>query len=154
MTVLAAIRPDAWDLPLFLHILGAITLVGGLILAGTALAGAWSGAAPAASRLGYRALLLAALPGWIVMRGAAQWIADKEGYTADKVKTPSWVDIGFITSEPGLLFLIAATVLAAMASRRAPEGGGRGQGRAAAVLVGLLILAYCFTMWAMTTKPV
>jgi hypothetical protein len=152
VTVLAIVRPDSWELPLFLHVLGAITLVGGLVLAATALASAWSGGAAAASRLGYRALLLAALPGWILMRAGAQWIADKEGYTADKVKTPNWVDIGFITSEPGLLFMIAATVLAAMAARRAPEGG-RGLGRAATVLVGLLIVAYCVTVWAMTTKP-
>ena len=32
MTLLGAIRPDDWDLPLFLHILGAMTLVGALVL--------------------------------------------------------------------------------------------------------------------------
>ena len=28
--MLAAVRPNAWDLPLFLHVAGAMTLVGAL----------------------------------------------------------------------------------------------------------------------------
>jgi hypothetical protein len=31
--VLAAIRPTGWDFPLFLHVLGAMILVGGLVVA-------------------------------------------------------------------------------------------------------------------------
>ena len=38
MTVLASIRPDSWNFPLFLHVLGAMILVGGT-LAGDVLAG-------------------------------------------------------------------------------------------------------------------
>ena len=30
MNLLATIRPTAWDLPLFLHVLGAMALVGAL----------------------------------------------------------------------------------------------------------------------------
>ena len=30
MTVLAVIRPDSWNFPLFLHVLGAMILVGGV----------------------------------------------------------------------------------------------------------------------------
>jgi uncharacterized membrane protein len=151
MSLLAIVRPDDWNLPLFLHILGAITLVGGLILAATVLSAAWANGDPAAARRGYRALLFAALPGWIVMRVFAQVIADKEGYDGDKV--PTWIDIGFITSEPALLFLIAATVLSGMAARR-EAARGRRLGRIAVVLVGLMIVAYGVTIWAMTTKPV
>ena len=80
-----------------------------------------------------------------------QWIADKEGYDGDTV--PTWIDIGFITSEPALLFLITATVLTGMAARR-EAARGRRLSRIAVVLVGLMIVAYGVTIWAMTTKPV
>ena len=71
MSVLASIRPDDWNIALFVHILGAMALVGSLALVLVALAGR-------DLRLGYRALLLGVLPSWIVMRGGAEWIAEKE----------------------------------------------------------------------------
>ena len=155
MTLLASIRPDDWNLPLFLHILGAMALVGSLGLVVVSLASARGGDSAAALRLGYRALLLGAIPGWIVMRLAAQWIADKEGLT-DLDEPPAWVDIGFVTSEPTLLLLIAATVCTGIAARRAREGGGRsfgGLNTAALVLVTISLLAYVLAIWAMSTKP-
>ncbi|HVE68658.1 MAG TPA: hypothetical protein VNB64_08780, partial [Solirubrobacteraceae bacterium] len=74
---------------------------------------------------------------------------DEEGLEDSEV---AWVEIGFITSEPLLLFLIGATVLSSMASRREPARGRR-LARIATVLVGVLLLAYVVTIWAMTTKP-
>jgi hypothetical protein len=145
--VLAAIRPDDWNLPLFLHILGAMVLVGGLVLAVTALLAAWRGGEAASVRVGYRALLLAVLPGWLVMRIAAQWTLSKEGLEDAEI---TWIDIGFMTTEPGLLLIIAATVLAGLAARRG--GGGTGV-RVAAVLVSVLVVANLVAVWAMTTKP-
>lgn len=150
MSLLAIVRPDSWNLPLFLHIVGAIGLVGGLALAATALSSAWRAGDAAAARLGYRGLLFAAVPGWIVMRGSAQWLLDKEGLEDSEV---TWIEIGFVTSEPLLLFLIGATVLSAMAARREPARGRR-LARVATVLVGVLLAAYVVTIWAMTTKPV
>jgi len=155
MTLLASIRPDDWNLPLFLHILGAMTLVGSLVLVVVSLASARGGDSAAALRLGYRSLLLGAIPSWIVMRLAAQWIASKEGLD-DLDEPPAWVDIGFMTSEPTLLLLIAATVCAGIAARRAREGGGRsfgGLNTAALVLVTISLLAYVLAIWAMSTKP-
>jgi hypothetical protein len=155
MTVLGAIRPDDWNLPLFLHILGAMALVGALVLVIASLASARGGdSAAAGMRLAYRSLLLVAIPGWIVMRVAAEWIASKEGLD-DLDEPPAWVDIGFLTSEPTLLLLIAATVCAGIAARRAREGG-RGFGglnTAALVLVSITLLAYVVAIWAMSTKP-
>jgi hypothetical protein len=145
--VLALIRPDDWNLPLFLHILGAMVLVGGLVLAVTSLLAASRGGQAATVRVGYRALLLAVLPGWLVMRLAAEWTLSKEGLEDANL---TWVDIGFITAEPGLLLIIVATVLAGLAARR----GGAGTGvRVAAVLVSVLVVAYLVAVWAMTTKP-
>jgi phage shock protein PspC (stress-responsive transcriptional regulator) len=147
VTVLALIRPDDWNLPLFLHILGAMVLVGGLVLALTSLLGGWRGGEAVTVRVGYRALLLAVLPGWLVMRITAQWVASKEGLEDANV---TWIDIGFMTAEPGFLLIIIATVLAGLAARRGQAGTGV---RVAAVLVSVLVVAYLVAVWAMTTRP-
>jgi hypothetical protein len=154
MTLLAAIRPDDWNLPLFLHVLGAMALVGALVLVALSLASARGGDSAAGLRLAYRALLLGAIPAWIAMRVGAQWIASKEGLD-DLDEPPAWVDIGFLTSEPTLLLLIAATLCAGIASRRAREGGRAfgGLNTAALVLVSITLLAYVLAIWAMSTKP-
>jgi hypothetical protein len=142
MSVLAAIRPDDWNLALFVHILGAMALVGSLALVATSLAAR-------DLRLGYRSLLIGVLPGWIVMRGAAEWIAEKEKVN-DIDPTPAWVDIGYSVGDPMLLFIIIATVCAGLAARRQSTGGLR---TAALVFVGLMLVASFVAIWAMTTKP-
>jgi len=142
MSVIAAIRPDDWNLPLFLHILGAMLLVGSLVLVVTAIAAD-------NLRLGFRTLLIAVIPSWIVMRVAAQWIASKENVD-DLDPTPAWVDIGYSTSEGSLLLLIVATICAGLAARRARGGGLR---TATLVLVAVSLIAYVVAIWAMSTKP-
>jgi hypothetical protein len=153
VTLLASIRPDDWNLPLFLHVLGAMTLVGALALVVASLVTARGGDAAVGVRLGYRSLLLGAVPGWIVMRVGAQWIASKEGL--DEGDVPEWVDIGFIVSDPMLLLLIAATVCAGIAARRARTGGRAfgGLNTAAVTLVSILLIACVVAVWAMSTKP-
>ena len=71
-SVIAAVRPDSWNFPLLVHVLGAMILVGGRLTGASALAFARGDAR--FLRLGYWALLLVALPGYIVMRIGAQWI--------------------------------------------------------------------------------
>jgi hypothetical protein len=155
MTLMAAMRPDDSNLPLFLHVLAAMALVGSVGLVVVSLASARGGDSAPGLRLAYRALLLGAIPSWIVMRGAAQWIASKEGFDDPDVEAPAWVDIGFMTSEPTLLLLIAATVCSGMAARRAREGGRAfgGLSTAALVLVVITLVAYVVAIWAMSTKP-
>lgn len=148
------IRPDSWEFPLLLHVLGAMLLVGTLVLAASALVLARRDGSAAMLRLGYRSLLIGALPAWIVMRVGAEWVADKEGLTGDEV--PSWVDIGYSVSEPGLLLLLIATVLAGLALRRAGRAGsssGDGLSGVSTALVSLLLVAYLVAIWAMTTRP-
>ena len=154
MTVLGSVRPDDWDLPLFLHVLGAMALVGSLGLVVLSLVSARRGDSAAGLRLAYRSLLLGVIPSWILMRVGAQWIASKEGLD-DLDEPPAWVDIGFLTSEPTLLLLIIATVCAGMAARRAREGGRAfgGLNTTALVLVTITLLAYVLAIWAMSTKP-
>jgi hypothetical protein len=142
MSLLAAIRPDDWNLALFVHILGAMVLVGSIVLAITYMASD-------NLRLGYRTLLIAVIPSWFVMRFAAQWIASKE-HVDDIDPTPSWVDIGYSTSEGSFLLLLIATVCAGLAARRARGGGLR---IATLVLVGISLVAYVVAIWAMSTKP-
>jgi hypothetical protein len=146
VTVLAAIRPDEWNLPLFLHVLSAMVLFGAVVLAVVSAAGD----SQAGLRLGFRSLLIAAIPAWIAMRLTAQWIADEEGWLDEGVEAPAWIDIGFATSEGSLLFLLAATVCAGIGARRERSGGLR---TATVVLVSITIVAYVVAVWAMTTKP-
>jgi hypothetical protein len=152
MTLLAAIRPDEWNLPLFLHLIGAMVLVGALVLVVTSLAGARPGGSVAAVRLGYRSLLLVALPAWLVTRVSAQWLASEENVDDDP---PAWVDLGSTTTDTTFVLLVAATVCAGLAVRRVGREGGGGAGlqRAAVVLVGLSLVAYVVVIWAMATKP-
>jgi hypothetical protein len=153
VSVIAVIRPDGWNFPLLVHVLGAMTMVGALALSATSLVIAWRGGEAAMVRLGYRALLLGALPAWIVMRAGAAWIASKE-HLSDANFT--WLTIGFTTSEGGLVILLIATLLAGLGRRRLARAEGdaaTGVARASALLVGLLLIAYVVTIWAMTAKP-
>jgi hypothetical protein len=145
----AAIRPDDWDLPLFLHVLGALLLMGGLMTGGVAL-GIARGQARLL-RLGYFSLLVLALPGWILMRATAEWIYDKEGFSGDD--DPAWLGIGFITAESGGLLLLIGLILGGFGVRRVRNGGGSGLLTATAVLSLVALAAYVVAVWAMGAKP-
>jgi hypothetical protein len=126
-------------------------LVGTLILSASALLLAWRDGEAALIRLGYRSLLVGALPAWVLMRGAAEWIASKEDLDDSTV---SWVQIGFNTADVGFALLVVSTVLAGLAVRRIGRSERPGPfGRAPAGLVSLLLIAYLVAVWAMTTKP-
>ena len=154
MSALATLNPAAPAFGVFLHVLAAMTLVGALVLASSALISAWRSDSPPLMRLSFRALLWAALPSWIVMRGTAEWIASEEGYS-DLDDPPNWIDLGYMIAEPTLLLLIAATVLSGLAIRRAARNEAGGSlGRVAAALILLAIVAYGIVIWAMTTKPI
>jgi uncharacterized membrane protein len=157
MSALAFVRPSDWEFPLFLHVFGGMALVGALVLAATYLAPAWRGGSLEPLRLGFRSLLYAALPSYLVMRISAEWIADKEGYTdLDDELVPDWIDIGFIVSDVGALFLIVALIVSGVAMRRTRDAGAEGGGtavRVTTVLVSILLVAYLVAIWAMTTKP-
>ena len=146
-------RPDDLNVLLFVHILGAMLLVGSLLLAGTVFAGVWRSGSAERARFGYKTLLIAVIPSWLVTRVIAQVLADKPDYKP--FEESAWIGIGYMTTEFGLLLLIAATITAGVGSRRAlREGGPVGtSARVAAVLVWLLVVLYVVAIWAMTTKP-
>lgn len=155
MSVLAAIRPDDWNLPLFLHVLGASLLVGGLTAAVLAFLLGWRRDSPTLSRLGFRSLLFVAFPAWWLMRIPGQWIASKEGFDGDS-EDPAWLGIGYITAEAGGLLLLLAIVLAGLGvrrMRRAEAPAPSALVRVAAVLSTVVLAAYVLAVWAMTVKP-
>jgi hypothetical protein len=146
----AAIRPDSWDLPLLLHVVGAMVLVGALVTVVAALLAARRGDAAILTRLGYRTLLYAALPAFVLMRVGAELIASKEDIPDD----PTWIGIGYSVSDGGLLLMIIATVLAGLGARRVERQGEQGASMTVATtLTVLTVVAYLVAVWAMTTKP-
>ena len=151
--MLAAIRPDDWNLPLLLHVLGAMLLVGGLTTAVASFWLGWRRDAVTLSRLGFWALLVVAFPSWWLMRLAAQWIYDKEGYGGDI--EPGWIGIGFITAEGGGLVMLISIILTGIGVRRMRkgEGGPSTLVRIGAVLATVVLAAYLVAVWAMTAKP-
>jgi hypothetical protein len=147
--MLATIRPDAWNLPLLVHVAGAMLLVGALfvVLVVTGAALRRGDGAAVLTRTGFRGLLLGVLPAYVVMRVGAEWVAAEED-----VGEPAWIGIGYSTADGGLLLAIIATVLAWRASRRGAAGPG-GLGRAVVGLSAVLLIAYAVAIWAMTAKP-
>lgn len=144
--MLALVRPDGWNLPLLVHVAGAMLLVGALVVVLATTAGALRRGDDAAvlTRLAFRTLLIGVLPAYIAMRAGAEWIASEEG-----IGDPTWVGIGYSASDGGLLLMLVAIGLAWRATRRGPGGSSR----AVLVLAALLIVAYAVTIWAMTAKP-
>jgi uncharacterized membrane protein len=155
--MLAATRPTSWDFPLFLHVLGATVLMGGLTVAVAFQLLAWRKRDPAdvatSSRAAFRALLAVALPGYIVMRVGAQWIYSKEGWSGDI--DPAWLGIGFLTADLGGILLLLTIILAGVGARRLRRSGGTASvlNRIATPLATVLLIAYVVAVWAMTTKP-
>ena len=148
--MLAAIRPDAWNLPLFLHVLGA-TVTFGATAAVALLGFAARRQDPVRSqwlrRLAFRTGLFVLVPAFVVMRVGAQLIANKE--YPGSAKTPGWLDVGFIVTEPGAILILITLILAWLSARRAST-------RLAAVdpsLATVYVVALGVAWFAMSAKP-
>ena len=144
--MIAFLRPDAWDFPLFLHVLGATVLFGGVAtLAIVSVAGLRIAEhADLLRRLAFRTTLLLVWPAYVVMRVGAQWIVDREHLDKD---SPGWVSAGFIVADGGLILLLALTVLGWLALKR-PRLGPWFAG-----LALLYIVALGVAWFAMSAKP-
>jgi hypothetical protein len=160
--MLAAIRPDSVNFPLFLHVLGAMLLVGLLLAVVAAIVIGWRRDDPRATigltRMGLWTILAGVLPSYILMRVGAQWteseeFGDLEGTAKEAVEDSTWLGIGYITADLGALLLLISIVLAIIGLRRTKRGGGAGLGRAVGIISALLLAAYVVAVWAMTVKP-
>jgi cytochrome b561 len=150
---LAAVRPGSWNWALFLHVGGAMALVASLILALFAIKIARERGDQPAAQFAFRVLLRFTLPAYLVMRVGAEIIASKEKLEDSNA---TWLGIGFITSDLGLLLLLIGLVLTGLMARRSKAGtsvAGAVQLRVAGSIAGLLLVAYIVAIWAMTTKP-
>lgn len=153
MSFVAAVRPDAWNFPLFVHVLGAMILVGGLV-AGAAVLGYARGDTKYL-RLGYWSLLAVAFPGWVLMRVGAQWIYSREGWDdlPEQIGEPTWLDLGWIIGDAGGLILVISLIAGGVGVYRLREGKGAGLLKATLVLSLVLLVAYVVAIWAMSGKP-
>ena len=150
--IVGALRPDDWDFPLLVHVLGAMLLVGTLCVVVAALVTTWrlreaEDAAPL-RRLAFRALLFGVVPSYVLMRIGGQWLASEENLDESE---PDWLQAGYVIADVSVLVLLATLVLAGLSVRRGARGGPLG--RAAAVLAIVLLAAFLVAVWAMTTKP-
>jgi len=152
MSVLAAVRPDSWNFPLFLHIFGAMILVGGLLTGASVIAFARSDVR--LLRVGYWTLLAVALPGYVVMRIGAQWVESKEGLNdlPDEL-VPAWIDIGYIVADAGALLFLIALILGGIGMRRLRSGKGNALLKATMVIALVVLTAALVAVWAMSGKP-
>jgi hypothetical protein len=153
MSIVAAVRPDSWNFPLFVHVLGAMILVGGLVTGASALG--FARGDQRFLRLGYWSLLAVSMPGWVVMRIGADWIYDKEGWDElpEGIDEPGWLGVGIITADLGGLILAVSLVVGGFGVYRLREGRGAGLLKATLVLSLILLAAYVVAAWAMAGKP-
>ncbi len=139
-----ATRPDSWNFPLFLHVLGATALVGAV--AATSILAATSQRWPWLRRVAFRTLIFVVIPAWLVMRVAGQWLDSKEDIPGD----PTWLGIGYIVGDLGLLILIVTTLIGWWSTRRPDK---RWPGQTVAALTGVYLIALLVAMFAMSGKP-
>ena len=150
MSVVATIRPDSWNFPLFLHVLGAMILVGGVLTCASALA--FARGDTRMLRLGYWTLLAVGLPGYLLMRVGAEWIYSKEGLD-DVANEPDWIGLGYLIADTGALVLLVALVTGGVGVYRQREGKGSVLLRITLALSVVLLAAYVVAVWAMSGKP-
>jgi len=142
--MLAILRPDSWNFPLFLHVLGATLVTGATAAAfvGAMASRRWPWLRVVVSRT----LLLAVFPAWLLMRLAGQWIDSKENIPGN----PGWLGVGFIVGDGGFVLVLVAMILGAVGVRRPQRNWPI---RTVAVLTGIYFVALVVAMVAMTGKP-
>lgn len=151
--MLAAIRPDEVNFPLFLHVFGAMLLVGTLFAVALATVLAWKRPDDAAglTRFSLKTLLIGVLPAYILMRIGAQWVESKEKIAEEN--DLAWLGVGYITADAGAVLILVSIILSVIGLRKLRSGSGVGFGRAVGIISILLLAAYVIAVWAMTTKP-
>jgi hypothetical protein len=126
--------------PLFLHVIGAMTLVGAVLTAAIVSWVAWRRpGTPILARTAFTALAFVGVPGYVVMRIFAQVIASDEGL---KHNLPSWIKIGQAVADGGLLLLLVSAGCAFWWVKSAKPVAGRTVAVLSAVYLVLLAVAW------------
>jgi hypothetical protein len=132
--------------PLFLHVIGAMTLVGAVLTAAIVSWVAWRRpGTPILARTAFNALAFVGVPAYVVMRIFAQVIASDEGL---KHNLPSWIKIGQAIADGGLLLLLVSAGCAFWWARSAKPVAGR----IVAVLSAVYLVLLAFAWLAMSGK--
>ena len=157
MSVLSVIRADSINLPLFLHVFGAMLLTGAVFTVAltTIMSRRANGASAGLQRLGMKTVVIVVWPAYLLMRIGAQWTESEENLPKE-VEDSTWLTIGYTVGEAGALLIIASIVLSVIGLRRMrAEGaaaGGQGQARAVSIIAIVLLVAYVVAVFAMSTK--
>ncbi len=138
--MIGAVRPNAWDLPLFLHVLGATLLFGATFATAVLSLAAWRRPLPILARSTFWTLLVVSIPAWVLMRGGAAWIYSKEGFSGDN--DPTWIGVGFAVAEPGLLLLLLSLGFAFWWRRSGKPVAGRVVAGLSSLYAVLLAIAW------------
>ena len=149
MSIVAAIRPDEMNFPLFLHVGGAMVMVGALLTASALLF--FARGDTRSLRAGYFTLLAVGLPGYLVMRIGAQWLYTK-GYD-DLPEDPAWLGIGWIVADLGALLMLITLIVGGVGVHRLKSGNGATLLKVTLALSLLILAAALVAVWAMTGKP-
>ncbi|HUZ82786.1 MAG TPA: hypothetical protein VMU73_11130 [Gaiellaceae bacterium] len=136
MTLLAFSRPF-W--PLFLHVLGAMALVGAILSAVITAVAAWRRPDLAILRTATFWALVSAIPDYVVMRVFAEVIRSDEGY---KNPLPQWLTLGQGIADGGVLLLLAAIGTAYWWRRSGTPRAGRIVAGLSSVYLVLLAVAW------------
>ncbi len=151
-TLLAVSRPTEWNFPLFVHVFGAMVLVGALLAGASSIA--FARGDTRFLRLGYWTLLFVGLPAYIVMRVGAEWLYMKEGWDdLPDDQVPKWLDIGYIVADAGALLTLIALIVGGIGVRRLRDGKGQGLLKATMIISLLVLAAAVVAIWAMSGKP-
>ena len=137
--MIAAVRPTSWDLPLFLHVAGAMTLVGAV---GTTLVLAFAGVRHPGERVLARgAFFEPARHLARVGRDAGRRRVDvsKEHFTGHD---DTWLGIGFAAADAGLIILPIGIGIAYAWSRQLRPWAPRALSGIGALYLALLTLAW------------
>jgi len=139
--MIAAVRPNAWDLPLFLHVLGATLLFGGTLATAVLSLACWRRpAVTVLARSTFWTLLIVSIPAWALLRGGAAWIYSKEGYSGHN--DPTWIGVGFAVADPGLLVLLLSLGFAFWWQRSGKPLAGRVVAGLSSLYAVLLAIAW------------
>ena len=168
---LADLRPNSFNFPLLIHIVGATVLVGGVLTAAAALYFARGNVRQL--RLGYFSLLLVAFPGYLLAKLGATLIWHKEsahsfiGAAFPHPDDPRWVEIGGTALDAGAALLVLALILGWFGLKRLEgETGdfltkvpvvrsmtGEALLRYTMIITFVLLAGYVLAVWAMASKP-
>jgi hypothetical protein len=149
--------PSNWNVPLLIHVIGAMILVGGVLAAAAALVSARGD--ERRLRTGYYSLLFVAFPGLILTKLGATAIWSKySGHSFFRSAFPAsddprWIQIGGTALDMGGGALVLALVLGWFGLKRLDTKRGQQLMKLVMVISIGLLAAYLLAVWAMGGRP-